>query len=81
MDVDAFAKRARKELLATGKKVRTSTVETRDDLTTQKQIGRLALDGLSNVEIGGRLLISQPTVAHHLRKVSSKLYVSGSGRS
>jgi len=74
MDVDAFAKRARKELLATGKKVRTSTVETRDDLTTQKrQIGRLALDGLSNVEIGGRLLISQPTVAHHLRKVSSKL--------
>jgi hypothetical protein len=37
MDVDAFAKRARKEPLATGKKARTSTVETRDDLTIQKR--------------------------------------------
>ena len=75
--MEAFAERARRELLATGEHVHKLTVETRDDLTAQeRQIAWLACDGLSNVEIGARLFISQHTVAYHLRKVFSKLGVT-----
>ena len=75
--MEAFAERARHELLATGEHVHRRTVETRDDLTAQeRQIARLARDGLSNVEIGARLFISPHTVAYHLRKVFSKLGVT-----
>jgi DNA-binding CsgD family transcriptional regulator len=71
--MDAFAARARGELQATGERVRRS-VETRDDLTAQeRQIARLARDGLSNPEIGARLYLSPRTVEWHLRKVFSKL--------
>jgi DNA-binding CsgD family transcriptional regulator len=74
MGTGAFAARAERELLATGERVRKRSVETRDDLTAQEaQVARLARDGLSNVEIGARLFISQHTVAYHLRKVFSKL--------
>jgi DNA-binding CsgD family transcriptional regulator len=74
MGVDAFAERARRELLATGETVRKRTVETRDQLTAQEmQIARLARDGLSNPEIGTRLYISPRTVQYHLRKVFIKL--------
>jgi DNA-binding CsgD family transcriptional regulator len=77
MGIDAFADRARRELLATGETVRKRTVETRDDLTAQEiQIALLARDGLSNPEIGVRLFISPRTVKYHLRKVFIKLDIS-----
>jgi DNA-binding CsgD family transcriptional regulator len=77
MGLEAFAERARRELLATGETVRKRTVATRDQLTAQEaQVARLARDGLSNPEIGTRLFISPRTVKYHLRKVFIKLDIS-----
>ena len=77
MGMEAFAERARRELVATGETVRKRSVETGDQLTAQEaQIARLARDGLSNPEIGARLFLSARTVEWHLRKVFAKLGIS-----
>ena len=71
---EAFAERARRELVATGETARERTVATRADLTPQEtQIARLAADGHTNPEIGSELFISPRTVEYHLRKVFTKL--------
>jgi DNA-binding CsgD family transcriptional regulator len=75
--MEAFAERARRELVATGGRVRKRTVETTDELTAQEwQVALLARDGMSNSDIGARLFLSQHTIAYHLRKVFSKLGIS-----
>jgi DNA-binding CsgD family transcriptional regulator/tetratricopeptide (TPR) repeat protein len=72
--MEAFSSRARRELVATGEKVRERSREARDQLTPQEeQIARLARDGLSNPEIGAMLYLSPRTVEWHLRKVFAKL--------
>jgi DNA-binding CsgD family transcriptional regulator len=74
---EAFAERARRELLATGETVPRRTVETRDVLTPQEaQIARMASDRQTNPEIGAKLFISPRTVEYHLRKVFTKLDIS-----
>jgi DNA-binding CsgD family transcriptional regulator len=72
--MEAFAERARGELLATGEKVRKRSLETRDELTAQeRQIARLARDRLSNPEIGAQLFLSPRTVEYHLHNAFTKL--------
>jgi DNA-binding CsgD family transcriptional regulator len=79
--MEAFAERARRELLATGTMPRKRTVEARDDLTpAEVQIAFLARDGLSNGEIGAQLFLSPRTVEWHLRKVYMKLSISRRGQ-
>ena len=74
---EGFAERTRRELLATGEKVRKRQPDTLNDLTPQEeQIARLARDGRSNPEIAAELYISARTVEWHLRKVFGKLDIS-----
>ena len=74
---EAFAERARRELLATGEQVRKRREDTRSELTPQEEhIARLARDGRTNPEIGAELYISARTVEWHLRKVFTKLGIT-----
>jgi DNA-binding CsgD family transcriptional regulator len=74
---EAFAERARRELLATGETVRKRSIETLDRLTAQEaHIARLAGEGQTNPEIGAQLFISPRTVEFHLHKVFGKLGIS-----
>ena len=74
MGIEAFAERARRELLATGDTVRKRTVETVGELTAQEaHIARLAAGGRTNSEIGTQLFLSTRTVEWHLSKVYTKL--------
>jgi DNA-binding NarL/FixJ family response regulator len=77
MGMSAFAERARRELRATGETARKRAVVTRPELTAQEtQIAWMAREGLSNPEIGTRLVISAKTVQYHLRKVFAKLDIT-----
>jgi len=71
---DGFARRAARELLATGATPRKRTDDTRGQLTAQEaHIAALAREGRTNPEIGALLFLSPRTVEWHLRHVFQKL--------
>ncbi|GAB2613387.1 helix-turn-helix transcriptional regulator [Pseudactinotalea suaedae] len=73
----AFATRASLELRATGEQARRRTPDTLVDLTEREaQVAALAVEGLSNPEIGMQLFISARTVEYHLHKVFAKLGIT-----
>ena len=77
MGAEAFAERARIELLATGERARQRTAGTQCELTPQEaRIARLVGQGDSNRDIAARLFLSPSTVDYHLRKVFRKLGVT-----
>lgn len=75
--MQAFADRARRELLAVGETVRKHTANTSDSLTLQEaQIAGLARMGMANPEIAAQLFFSPRTVEYHPTKIFTKLGVS-----
>jgi DNA-binding CsgD family transcriptional regulator len=75
MGAEAFAERARRELLPSGVIMRKGAKGM--ELTAQEaQIARLAGEGHTNPEISLKLFISPRTVEWHLRKVFTKLGIS-----
>jgi DNA-binding CsgD family transcriptional regulator len=76
MGAEGFAERSRRELLATGERVRKPTTNSLPLTARETQIARLAGDGLSNPEIGAQLFMSPRTVEYHLHKVFTKLAIT-----
>jgi DNA-binding CsgD family transcriptional regulator len=77
MGAEAFAERARIELLATGERARPRSAEAAEELTPQEaQIARLVSQGDSNRDIAAQLFLSPSTVDYHLRKVFRKTGVT-----
>ena len=69
-----WADRARSELRASGQTARKRDSSTQQQLTPQeRQVARLASQGLSNQQIADQLFVSRHTVGYHLHKVYTKL--------
>jgi DNA-binding CsgD family transcriptional regulator len=72
-----WADRARSELRASGQTARKRDSSTQQQLTPQeRQVARLASQGLSNQQIADQLFVSRHTVGYHLHKVYTKLGVT-----
>ena len=75
--MEGFARRARRELSASGQRPDKRSEPTLGGLTPQEeQIARLAIEGHTNTEIGALLYLSARTVEWHMRKMFVKLGVS-----
>jgi DNA-binding CsgD family transcriptional regulator len=69
--------RAREELRASGETSRRRTEQVWEKLTPQElHIAQLAVEGLSNKEIGARLYLSHRTVGYHLHRIFSKVGIT-----
>jgi DNA-binding CsgD family transcriptional regulator len=81
LEAAPWAERARGELLASAETARKRDPSTIDQLTPQeRQVARLAAQGLTNREIAERLLLSRHTVGYHLHKAFAKLGVESRAR-
>lgn len=70
--------RAEQELRASGETARKRNPSAIRELTPQeRQVAQLAAEGFSNPEIAAQLFLSPRTIEYHLRKVFSKLGISG----
>ena len=73
--------RVRDELRAAGVAVRRHRPDERDELTEHElRIARMAAAGMSNREIGEKLLLSHRTVSSHLYRVFPKLGITSRGQ-
>lgn len=76
MGARAFAERAKRELQATGERIRRRG-DPHTDLTPQEeQIAQLAREGQTNQEISTQLFIGSRTVEWHLRNIFTKLDIT-----
>ena len=73
MGAEAFAERARRELLATGEHIGRRGDEPNQLTAQEARIAFHARDGLTNPEIGKLLFVGPRTAVYHLRKVFQKL--------
>jgi DNA-binding CsgD family transcriptional regulator len=75
---EPLARRAEKELRATGAKPRRALLSGLEALTaSERRIAELAAEGLSNAQIAQTLFVTSRTVEGHLTHVFRKLNVSG----
>ncbi|MFC8520765.1 LuxR C-terminal-related transcriptional regulator [Streptomyces sp. NPDC057257] len=76
-----WAEHARRELAATGVKVRSRTSDPSTLLTVrERQIAELVVAGASNAEVSARLVLSRKTVEYHLHKAYTKLGIGSRAR-
>jgi DNA-binding CsgD family transcriptional regulator len=76
-----WADQAGAELRASGESTRRRDPSTRYQLTPrERQIARLAGQGLANHEIGTRLFLSTHTISYHLHKIYTKLGITSRGQ-
>jgi DNA-binding CsgD family transcriptional regulator len=76
-----WADQARTELRASGESTRKRDPSTRYQLTPrERQIARLARQGLTNNQIGARLFLSVHTVSYHLHRIYTKLGITSRGQ-
>lgn len=76
----ALAERARQELLALGARPRRLVLTGVDSLTaSERRVGQLAAEGMSNPEIAQALFVTRKTVEAHLMSVYRKLDVTRDG--
>ncbi|WP_246438218.1 ATP-binding protein [Lipingzhangella halophila] len=74
---EPWARRARAELRATGERAQRARSAATELLSAQElEVARLAAQGLSNREIGERLVLSPRTVGSHLYRMFPKLEIS-----
>ena len=76
MGAEAFAERARAELLATGEHARSRTAQTDHELTPRERQVAVLASGSTNTEIATRLFLTVSTVEYHLNKVFRKLDIT-----
>jgi DNA-binding CsgD family transcriptional regulator len=76
MGAAGFAERARRELEATGERVRKRSDPSADLTPQEEQVAQLAREGRTNAEIGAQLFIGARTVEWHLRNIFVKLNIS-----
>ena len=77
MGAEAFARRAARELEASGEPVPRRAAETTSELTAQEmQVVRLVREGLTNSEIAARLFLSPRTIEWHMTNIFGKLQIT-----
>ncbi|WP_433297656.1 AAA family ATPase [Pseudonocardia sp. CA-142604] len=77
MGAEAFARRAARELEASGEPAPRQAAETTSELTAQEmQVVRLVREGLTNSEIAARLFLSPRTIEWHMTNIFGKLQIT-----